>query len=435
MRQRAEDQQVPSVAMVIVHAPHEQVARQLRGAHLTASVGPTSTSGWTCAWLHEASALAAAGWEPEQHLSIRDTPSGGALVSARDANGTEAVLWSSEGAAIEPSEAASTLARMFDAWAHQDDLEVLFSQEALDADAFEEALAVLLTLPALSPGPAPGVVVCDGDPARVRMAVGIAGPASVSTVGRGWLAIAAPPGAGDAEDLAAAISAVVRRRDHTLVLWREADSSGVQIWVRGQVQASWSWGGWELTDHDLGAAESRFCEMCASLSPDIHMPALRALLRRWTSADPLAELIELLTLPDALLGIVDATATGQALPDAVEIDRVPFRRAWWAAVASDATAPKPVRHRGVYGAFAVATVLAALVSLAMTALAIAVIATDGSVIEQPGHSLQDWVAVVAFALLTALLVPTATIRIRKLIARPKAGAGQPSSSDLANFSD
>lgn len=434
MRPGPEDQLVPGGAMVIVHAPHERVARQLRGAHLTALVGPTSTSGWTCVWLDDESELAAAGWEPEEYLSIRDAPSVGAVVSVRDANGTEAVLWSSEGAAIEPSEAASTLARMFDAWEHRDDLEVLFSQEALDADDFEEALAGLLRLPALSPGPAPGVVVCDGDPAKVRMAAGIAGPASVSTVGRGWLAIAAPPGAGGAEDLAAAISAVVRRRDHTLVLWREADSSGVQNWVRSQVQSSWSWGGWELTDHDL-EAESRFCEMCASISPDIHMPALRALLRRWTSADPLAELIELLTLPDAILGVVEATATGQALPDAVHIDRVPIRRAWWAAVTSDATTPKPVRHRGIYGAYAVATALAALVSLVMTALAIAVITTDGSVIEQPGHSLQDWVAVVAFALLTAILVPTATIRIRKLLARPRTDAGQQLSSDLANSSD
>lgn len=441
---RAEPPILPGgVAMLIVRAPHELVTRRLRSAQVVASVGPTSQSGWTCVWLDQDDATEPADWGVEEYLTVEELASGSARVRARDSNGTTAVLWSSEGAAFEPRRAATMLAGMFDAWDHLAGLEVLCA--TADPYAFESGLEGLLDLPELEPGPSTGVIISDGDPMMVRTAAAVAGPGYITPVGQGWLAIAPTPiaasgpapVAGDAEDLAVAISAVVRRRDHTLVLRREAGRAGVEIWGRGGVLAGWSWGGWELVDP--GWAESVFCELCASINPEIHIPTLRALLRRWTSDDPLAELIGLLGLPEVILRHVDATAAGQTLPDSERIERLPPRRAWRAAATSSAATPTLIGHRLFYGAFTAVTVLAAVVSLAMTALGIAVIATDGSVIEQDGHSLEDWAFVGFFALftvfLTAMLAPTATFRLLRLFARPRGAADHASGDDPTSAPD
>jgi hypothetical protein len=65
-------------------------------------------------------------------------------------------------------------------------------------------------------------------------------------------------------------------------------------------------------------------------------------------------------------------------------------------------------------AYAVGTVGAAAVSVAMTALMIAVLATHGAVTEQAGTSREDWVYLAIFAALTLISIPTGVNRIRRV---------------------
>ena len=64
-------------------------------------------------------------------------------------------------------------------------------------------------------------------------------------------------------------------------------------------------------------------------------------------------------------------------------------------------------------AYAVGTVVAAAVCVAMTALMIAVLVTDGAVTEQAGTSREDWVALAVFTALSLILIPTSVFRIRR----------------------
>ena len=73
-----------------------------------------------------------------------------------------------------------------------------------------------------------------------------------------------------------------------------------------------------------------------------------------------------------------------------------------------------MQHRRVYLAYAVGTALAALVCLAMTALTIAVAASNGTVVDQSGVTAEDRVLVGVFAVLTLILTPTAVYRFRRL---------------------
>lgn len=405
--------------MVVVRAPHEQVVRTLRAAGVLASVGPTSGSGWTCVWLDHEDAIDPHEWGFGEYLSVEEMSST-ARVRACEATGTMATLWADADTAVDATQAAAMLARMFDAPDQQAELEGLLAGGTADLDSVASGLEDLLALPEVEPGPQPGVVLSRSDPTMVRMAAEIAGPASLASLADGWLAIAPVPDDEEGyEALAGAISTLGRRREHTVVLWREGGRSGVQIWRRSDLAATWSWGGWEFVDPDW-MLESVFCDECASLRPELHLPTLRALLRRQASGDPLAEFVGLLGLPEAVLGMVDTTAAGEALPGGELVERMPARRAWWSAVNSARTDPEPVTNKLLYGAFAVATVIACLLSLAMTLLGIAVIATDGAVIDQQGHSLADWLSVVFFGLLTAILVPTSVFRFRRLRARDDA---------------
>lgn len=65
--------------------------------------------------------------------------------------------------------------------------------------------------------------------------------------------------------------------------------------------------------------------------------------------------------------------------------------------------------------YAMGTAVAAVVCIAMTGLLVAVLVTDGAAWEATGTSVEDWAALVAFALLSLVLIPTAVYRIRRVI--------------------
>jgi ABC-type spermidine/putrescine transport system permease subunit I len=62
----------------------------------------------------------------------------------------------------------------------------------------------------------------------------------------------------------------------------------------------------------------------------------------------------------------------------------------------------------------VAYTVGAVIAAATTILGIAVLVTDGAVIDQPGRSGEDWAFSAAIAVLSLVLVPTAVLRIRRL---------------------
>src|SRR4051794_32610885 len=160
------------------------------------------------------------------------------------------------------TEAAGDLVDLFGPAHARGEVQTLLARDDLDIDSLSKALDAVLDLPELAvPEPECRIVVTRGDPVMVRLAAAIAGPTWIlaadadCTITIPALHEAVP------EALAAAVSATTNRRDRTLLLWRHADAFGLQIWRRGSLDVTWSWGsGWETVVRDSLALETAVCD-------------------------------------------------------------------------------------------------------------------------------------------------------------------------------
>jgi hypothetical protein len=305
------------------------------------------------------------------------------------------------------------------------DVQALLSRADLDVETLWEGLEAHLDLPELSgPEPRHDVVLTRGEPAMARLAAAIAGPTWMAPVDAGWiLTIPAQREDAAAEALAAAVSGATSRRDRTVLLWSHGEAFGLQIWAGGSMDASWTWAtGWETVVGDWLEFETTVCKAIVPVRPDLHLPTLRALLRRKDLDEAgIASLLDLLGLPQPVADTLRASALPESIPGVELVQGATPRNAVVAAMRSEWAENRPPRNRPLYLAYAIGTAVAAIVCVAMTALGLAVLATDGSAIDQAGTTTEDKVYVGIFALLTLVLAPTAVHRLR----RCREGHGKP----------
>jgi hypothetical protein len=374
--------------LIVARASQEVVVGALAGAD--ADVGPTSATGLTAVWC--------SGDEPVRALggvdlvAVWDEPEQGHVVLHLRCDGREEDrVWPLEVAG--PAAVPPTSRTVVDALR-----QVLGDPVAPVHDAFAdvrsaEGLTTLLeehfALPVLDPVRRRAVTLHRGRHADARIAGRIAagaGGVGVTDLGGRWTALHADhPASQQLVTLSAA--AAGRRRSLVLQLWRgDGKAAGFDLVLRDRsvAQVGWDDGwrrpadeGWQTRDEIAGV-------LAHHVGGDVDVPALRALLRARTRAtDPLARLVALLGLPPEALDVLDGTTSA---PDA---DRVQHA-GWWRVVweESRAEAAAGLRRTQLW-----ALVVTGVLSTAVLVFALALVATDGALVDHPGATVVDWLLV------------------------------------------
>lgn len=406
---------------MIVRLPQAQVIATVEAQGLTtASIGPTSSRGWTTLWSEEVEESDRADYGA-QYLAIDETPDGLQLDALLGSGAALRQVWPyAAGTPMVQNDAmAAALAELFDCRDRQQDVEELLRGEPWDPEELVESLDALLDLPELyEPIPAVAVVAFRGEHKIARFAASIAGPALVCAEPDGWSILLAS-GADETRSvqLAAGLSGAARRRDLVVDVWRDGTGSGWSLWRRGRSVAEWSWNTrwWFLKSDPVGAEALTVRRLVKALGHPVDEDSLRVLLRsKRQDLDPLAELVALLSLPMDLLVPLDQPERFAERAGVEDIAKTSARRAVLQGARDDFDADAPPRWPALSMAYAVGTVVAAAVCVAMTALMIAVLATHGAVTEQAGTSREDWVYLAVFAALSLILIPTGVFRIRRV---------------------
>jgi hypothetical protein len=207
-----------------------------------------------------------------------------------------------------------------------------------------------------------------------------------------------------------------------LLLWRGHAECGYHLWRRGRPLDVHAWNSpWEVLAIDekhaeeLAAPDGNAAVIARGVGRPEAAVNLRALLRRrGTPDDLLTELVELLDLPEAGLALLAGRSTPEQLPHSERVEATSPARAAWVQSRQPLGEDAPKALRRLERAWAWAALAAALVCAAMTALGVAVLATDGTAVEQVGTSSEDWSATLLFAVLTGVLGWLGVSRLRRL---------------------
>lgn len=408
--------------LLIVNQPQEQVFADVEAQGVTAFIGPTSATGWTTVWPRDVEDPVSAR-QGVRYLAIDETADGLQLDVFL---GTGEILrrvwsWAPKVAPTGQTELlAAGLAELFACPDRQRDLEELLRSESFEPEELVESIDSLLDLPELNePTPKAAAVAHRGDRQIARFAASIAGPAFVCAGPDGWTVLLA---SGEDESrsiqLAAGVSAGARRRDPVFLLWRDGIASGWSLLSRGEPVADWSWNTrWRLMESDpVGAEAQTVRRLVKALGHPLDESLLRALLRsRSSDRDPLAEFCVLLGLPLDLLDPVDDPERFHERAGLEHVGETSARTAVLLAASGAFKDPDaPPGWRVLSTAYAIGTLAAAVVCLAMTALGIAVLVTDGAVVDQSGVTGDDWALLALFAVLSLVLAPTAVVRTRRV---------------------
>jgi len=406
---------------MIVRLPQAQVIATAEAQGLTtASIGPTSRRGWTTLWSEEVEESDRAGYGA-QYLAIDETPEGLQLDAFLGAGAALRQVWPyAAGTPMVQNDAlAGALAELFDCRERQRDVEELLRGGPFDPEELVESLDALLDLPELyEPIPAVAVVAFRGEHKIARFAATIAGPALVCAEPDGWsILLASGEGETRSVQLAAGLSGAARRRDLVLDVWRDGTGSGWSLWRRGWSVADWSWNTrwWFLKSDPVGAEALTVRRLVKALGHPVEEDSLRALLRsKRSDPDPLAELVALLGLPMDLLVALDQPERFAERAGVEDITKTSARRAVLQGARGGFDADTPPRWPALSTAYAIATVVAAAACVAMTALGIAVLVTNGTAVDQSGLTSDDWELFAMFVVLSLVLVPTAVVRMRRV---------------------
>lgn len=406
------------------------------------SIGPTSSTGWTCVWWDVEADARVIESTPVPFLSIDDDPY--LEICARGDD--EAVVVARMDRPLDEASAvamADTLLRMFGPPEAAHPLAKVLRTPDIDLDDLVTELRLLLYLPQLEePLQSLGVVMARSDDLGLRMAAALAGPTSLMNAGNSWTALT--PHALDevnAGPLAAAVSAVAGRKERQLLLWRNGRAFGVGVWRRGRVEGDWAWNeAWidvtpDPLDHERSAVEA----LTAVAIGEVDRAKVRALLAR-TKADieTLSELLGILGLPVTPLAQLepDTRAPGpgsQGVEWAELIGKTTAKRATFTAARADWKRPVAARYRVPYWFFTIFTIVMASAAVLMTTLQVMVLATDagvlgvgyalsdrdGALVDQAGARSDEWLWLAVFVALSAVLIPTSVGRIKRL--RPPRG--------------
>ena len=408
--------------LLIAHLVQAEVIDWAERSRVDGSVGPTSGSGWTALWWEQSGAPDVTTC-PGAYLAVVDADDALTLhVRTADRRVLRRVWPANRGVdpGNAPEEVAAELAGLFSSGEEKAALRALLERELDDPDDLLQALDEILDLPELEePRPPHTAVAHRGDPALARLAASIAGPAYVSAGRDGWTTLS--PAGEEPEAafvLAAALSGAARRRDAELLVWRNGAACGWQLWARGNPVASSDWNtAWCLVSSDpMGDEAEAVRRLVALATGPVEEGYLRALLRRRRSdGDPLAELADLLGLPGELLDALERPETFRGSAGVALVERVPPHRAVLAQVRGgrDLSDASPAR-RAAWVVYAYATTVAAALCVGLSALSVAVLATGGAVVDQPGTTGEDWLTLAVSLVGSAVLIPTARWRLRRL---------------------
>lgn len=285
------------------------------------------------------------------------------------------------------------------------------------------ALVTALGVPAwlVRPGPEHAVVLTRQRDDNLRLAAAIAGPAWLVPLEEGWTGVLqAQQRPTSAFGLAGGVSANEKRRSATILLWADEQVCGYLLLRRGSPLDVHLWNDpWEGLAPDPADAEAvpgdvgDAAVLAAAFDCRDNEVFLRALLRR--RGEPralLGELVELLGLPAASMGLLES---GNSPPQHLGVSYVE-RRSMWGAVRDagrrDAARPVPAPLRTPYRVYAWATAVAAVVSALMVVVCGWEVASDASVGE-PGDRFQDVLWALGFVVLTTTLGLSARGRLRR----------------------
>lgn len=403
--------------MLLVRANHDDVVAVLRAADTDGLVGPSAASGWTWLWVDDESLEAIEHLDFPAYLWADETRSGLRIELRRPGGSAQRVSWTQGSDTVAMDALVTALVNEFGPPGSSDEVRALLARTDLDPDLFWDGLERLLDLPAVeSAEPERCVLATRADPTLVRLGAAIAGPAWIMPVESGWTVLAPAGDTDSAGDvLAAAVSGATKRRDRVVLLWTRDEAFGLQVWRGGSIDVSWSWAGdWETVASDPLAFEGEVADAITGLNPKLHVPSLKALLRRkHLDAGAADSLVELLGLPGRVAATLRSSVPAEGLPGAELLQRATPKDAAVAAFRADWADRRRIRNRPLYLAYAVGTAVAAVVCTALTGLGIAIWMTDGSVIGQAGASNEDRVFVGVSALLALVLIPTAIYRLRR----------------------
>jgi hypothetical protein len=426
--------------LVIVNLPQDRVIAILETRAVAASIGPTSPTGWTTVWSidevwsseepsrsGEGQDLLPAGCGA-RYFAIDEIAEGLQLDVFGGAGEVLHHVWSYDPKVVPLAQVeavAAGLTTMFSCHDRQRDVEELFRGEPLDPEELVESLDSLLNLPELEePAPPVAAVAYRGEPRFARLAASIAGPAYLKAGSGRWTTLVA---SGEDEsrsiELAAGVSGAGGRRDVVVLIWRDGSGSGWSLWRRGNPVASGSWNGrWRHLESDPLRAEVETVKpIVKALGPQVDENSLRALLRSSRADhDPQAEFVALLNLPSDLLEAVDNPERFGEGTGVEYVEKSSVRKAVFQGARGDFDSGAPAKWRILLTGYAIGTVLAAGVCLAITALAVAVLVTDGAVANQTGVGGDDWAMLAMFGVLSLVLVPTAVVRMRRVRRRRQA---------------
>lgn len=406
---------------MIVRMPQAEVIATAEAQGLTtASIAPTSRRGWTTLWSEEVKESDRADYGA-QYLAIDETPDGLQLDVLLEAGAALRQVWQYDDwtPMVQNDVLAGALTELFDCRDRQRDVEEFLRGGPFDPEELVESLDALLDLPELyEPIPAVAVVAYRGAHKIARFAATIAGPALVYSGADGWsILVAAGEGETGSSQLAAVLSGAAGRRHPVFLVWRDGTGSGWSLWRRGLPVADWSWNGrWRFVESDpLGAEVQTVRRLVKVLGHPVDENSLRVLLRsKRQDHDPLAELVALLGLPMDLLVALDQPERFAERAGVEDITKTSARRAVLQGARGGFDAGTPPRWPALSMAYAVGTVVAAAACVAMTALGIAVLVTNGTAVDQSGPTSDDWELFAMFAVLSLVLVPTAVFRIRRV---------------------
>jgi hypothetical protein len=392
--------------LILARASQEAVVAALAGAD--ADVGPTSSAGFTAVWCTgDEPILALTG--TADLVAVWDEPEEGHVVLHLSLDGAEQdqvwpLLRASEPApptSARSGALADGLARFFGTAAPSALAAGLESVRG--AEHVTDLLEEHFELPALDPVQRRAVTVHRGRTSDARIAGRLAArgdsPVEVTHVGDGWTVLGTDH-AGVQQIVSLAVAAAAGRRDVVLHLWRgDGPAAGFELVHREHVVAHGSWDdGWRrVVDEDWQHRDAAAEVLARRVGGEIDMPALRSLLRaRTRSSDPLARLVDLLGAPTAVLDVLDGTPSA---PQAEQAEPA----GWWRALreesSREADGPFAGRPRWLQ---LMATAVSGLLSVGVLIFGVAVVVTDGALLDQPGVTLADWlilpVAVVGIGL-------------------------------------
>ena len=395
--------------LMIVRASQHDVMRHLLPVPGRGTVGPMSAGGWTSAWVDDEGASKLQGLGDFVSLSEQET---GLVVRVNTQGVAFESTLSGEHAVNGAAEVAAALCRLFGAPGRGEDVQRVLDGASGSEEVLAEELAGVLELPQLwEELPHRSAVAHRGNPQAARMAGRIAGPSYLTPIDPDWTVLSKADHPAEYFPLAlAAAVAGAKRRSVVLALWRgSGDASGFSLFHGRDIVASGTWNsGWRYIESGTERADEAARVLVDQIANgDANIVALRSLLRAAVRHDPLVELASLLNIPSEILVVLDAPAAHASTQRLARLSPV---RTWWEIARAEA-AKEPGTPRWLRALWAGATLLAAIVCLGMTALGIAVVATDGAVVDDHSATASDWVFIPVFALLTLLLIVIAIRRI------------------------